>query len=157
MPGRWRMGVKMGWTDETGLHEGYMAGVERMPGSSYRWQEVLNNPGDRWPPGVAPDNKEPIPIEFVQVMCSCGWRSARLPAPSGTHWFPCSTFVAEGNGGFEDLCHRIWQEAHTQMLERHTVNATDAYSNLRCPHCPHDAHKYGCWERSCACVKGWRK
>ncbi len=98
----------MGWLRDSGEdwsydHEGYMVAVEQ-PERGGEWRE-LGGPAD--------EARRVIPVSYVQVACSCGWRSPRLVAPIGTEWVPCSVMTS---GAVDDLAYQIWADEHRDLL-----------------------------------------
>lgn len=135
----------MGWCHESGMHEGFIVGVEPEP-RGYRWREVGSQLVE--PPATRP-------VSYVQVACECGWRSARILAPPGTEWSPNIVMLRESEQGFEEACWQIWKDAHEQMLAAHVVEGQSRQAlYLRCRECSHDAHRYACWQQGCACKGG---
>ena len=94
----------MGWIncdfDPRGIHEGYLVGVVPRRGpDSWLYRELSSANGD--------DDRREIPLRFVQVGCDCGWRSPRIEAPMGTHYWPS---YVEAPEWFEDDCRKRWRE-----------------------------------------------
>lgn len=109
----------MGWqSDRHGLdHEGGLVGVIEERGHL----RELSYPGDSEIP--------PQHVTVVQVGCSCGWRSQRLRAPTGTLWHPFSVTLPErerasaspGLPTFEDRAAALWEEHCSSPLLRAVV------------------------------------
>lgn len=90
----------MGWCCEDGTHEGYLVGL--VPDEAHgvfvghiqgRWRELSGR------------DEITTSVEFVQVACSCGWRSPLLRAPDGTQFMPSSVMAPKA---FEDDCAQLW-------------------------------------------------
>jgi len=100
----------MGWLRDSGEdwsydHEGYVVAVEHDTFSVPEWREV----------GVDDAPRGEFPLRWVQVSCSCGWRSQRLIAPLGTTWFPVSVnFRTEAD---EDAAREVWATLHRDGLD----------------------------------------
>jgi hypothetical protein len=77
----------MGWLDDTGQHEGFVRGWQRVslgegPFAGSELREI------QCPIGATTGSRE-LDVCAVQVCCECGWRSPLLRAPLGTKWSPC--------------------------------------------------------------------
>lgn len=85
----------MGWcSDAHPEHEGFLVSLVK---DDWRFREL----GDRNDTHAVDD------VRYVQMGCSCGWRSPRMLAPSGTRWSPCITLAA---APLEELGCELWKE-----------------------------------------------
>jgi hypothetical protein len=103
----------MGWINETAPeHEGWLVGLVPATNpdgtiSDWRYHELWSSAGD--------DLRMEIPLRVVQVGCDCGWRSPRLQAPDGTHYWPSYVHAPEW---FEDACRLLWREHIARDVHR---------------------------------------
>lgn len=102
----------MGWVcEEDGHHEGYLVAVVRVP-NTVEWRELTSADDDQG-------------TRVFQAACVCGWRSARLVAPSGSRFlgglvelprWPASLMFPRGQDHrIETQAVKLWQ-AHTREL-----------------------------------------
>jgi hypothetical protein len=71
----------MGWMSEDSRHEGHLEAVRQVDGF---WRDY--EAGAPWLPELDVGTH---PVEYVQAVCSCGWRSPRMVA-LGARWAPSS-------------------------------------------------------------------
>lgn len=96
----------MGWcSDEHPEHEGYLIGLVK-PAGSWRYREL----------GKADGNVERV--EYLQVECSCGWRSPRFCAPLGTKFVPVCVL---SEPAFEDFAVELWKEHVAATVARRGI------------------------------------
>ncbi len=103
----------MGWLRFDGHvaendHEGFVVAVEKSD-DGWSWREL----GDA---DIARARRDSgIPVSWLQVGCSCGWRSPRLVAPTGTVWSPCSVFLP--HSGDDEQFVEVWAVEHRDRLD----------------------------------------
>lgn len=118
----------MGWIhvegdDQLDEHEGYVVGLERLRNEHAQWREFsMHADGPRYDALKLEERKHGLRVEYVQVVCGCGWRSQVLMAPLGTRWDPsCITFPSLLRGDdFDDAACRIWSEQHIEHIKQGT-------------------------------------
>lgn len=111
----------MGWLVDDELideHEGYLVGVVK---DDWQWREL----------GVedAVNPRFDGPISWMQIACSCGWRSQRLVAPLGTEWFPCTVMMR--SDAEHDAFRSVWESEHRSQLNRIPDLAHEALWQVR--------------------------
>lgn len=91
----------MGWfsddLDPGYRHEGYAVALTQDDG--WRWRELGS------------DDTGTHAVKWMQIGCSCGWRSPRMLAPQGTDWSPCCIFLpgsGEDPEHWEDVARLFW-------------------------------------------------
>lgn len=91
--------------DDVGYdHEGWAQGIVRGEWS-HEWRDLgLDD-------AAMPEGK----TLYVQLVCSCGWRSHRLSAPAGVEWFPCSIQM---DAAVEDVAAEMWWELHRKHVTK---------------------------------------
>lgn len=98
----------MGWhNEEHPEHEGYLVGLVKV---DYRFRELESEDG----------NVERV--EYVQMACSCGWRSPRLAAPYDTKFSPSIVLASEA---LDELGLLLWQEHVAATAARPGLKATE--------------------------------
>lgn len=107
----------MGWlVDDEHIddHEGYLVGVIK----DGVWRDLWID-----------DHAHGGPLMYMQIACSCGWRSQRLVAPVGTEWFPCAVFMRSDDE--YDAYRSVWESEHRSQLDRIPSLARDALFRAR--------------------------
>lgn len=125
----------MGWCSDDGTHEGYLVGlvfddagwflghardrggVTRRAGNGRMRELGTHADGERRCTVIGPDGLDygvlqdgKVPLEYVKIGCSCGWRSPIVRAWGGTYWAPCMVFTSDT---FEERAALLWQ-AHVR-------------------------------------------
>lgn len=104
----------MGYQDDSGIHEGYLVGIEREKDRTPNGYVVST---DRWH-DIEGDAYAPIrPVHHLQVECTCGWRSQRLLAPIGTRWIPHTVLLPSDE--LEDVTYLLWRRHVDDAPEGH--------------------------------------
>lgn len=107
----------MGWLDvELPDHEGFIVGVEEIPGRRGFYQQL---------PTGRDEKQQPRKIKLVQVACDCGWRSSRIRAPLSTEWMPYTVIADEW---FEDIARALWKE-HLKTLQHGELSGIHFYAD----------------------------
>ena len=92
----------MGWLlDDTDGHEGSLIGLVACPDARRR--------GDGFRELTAFDDEDAaagIYLQWLQVGCTCGWRSPRMEAPIGACWWPGHV---ETTTWYEAQARTIWR------------------------------------------------
>ena len=107
----------MGWlVDDEHIddHEGYLVGVIK---DDWSWREL------------GPNDTGTHKLQWVQIACSCGWRSQRLWAPIGAEWSPCCVFL--DSDAEYDAFRSVWESEHRSQLDRIPSLAREAWLQVR--------------------------
>lgn len=82
--------------------------------------------------GYAPDGapiaypaEDLAEVARLGAACSCGWRSPRWTAPSGTRWRPCSVHLPAGAED-EALVEVLWR-AHLAELDQRIAECSQVF------------------------------
>lgn len=98
-------------------HEGHVAALVADPDATGGWRDL-----------TAGDPEQSV--SYVQVVCSCGWRTPRLHAPLGTMWRPCTVEFDCFYDEYEDAGYQLWAD--------HMDQVTDPAS----PYCPRPGFQF---------------
>lgn len=95
------------WCGDDGTHEGYLVGLvpdDAAGGFLGHAPGRLRELGSRADVDDD-DGRRRVPLRWVKVACSCGWRSPLIWALAGTEWVPSCVFAPDA---FEDRCAELW-------------------------------------------------
>lgn len=105
----------MGWLIDDGRddsydHEGYVVGLVK--------DDPKHTGFEAWRELGADDRRpihwsNPMVRLYIQVGCSCGWRSQRLVPPVGTEWMPCCVVMDEEHS---ERAAAVWEHEHRRRL-----------------------------------------